>query len=403
MMRWKMAFRNLFRNRRRTALNVCMISGAVAAIVVFEGFALNLVLGLREMTIRTQTGHLQLATPLFWSKRARSPKQALVPQSKDLISRIARQPNVRYAVGKLSFYGLISRGEVSLSAKGISFDPKAEGAIADRYPFLTGKGFGSNDGFKVAIGSGLATKLGSKPGDRLTVLTQTYDGVVNALDLELVGVFQTAIAEFDDNTFLIPLLTAQRLLDTDRVEQVIVGLDRTENTDAVLHELENALGSSIELQPWYKLAKLYNQVAGFNRVQNRVVEFIILSLILLAILNTVGMSIFERTGEIGTMAALGETRKTIVQQFVTEGFLLGVLGSLAGVVAGIVAIWLINAAKIEVIMPGASTAFHVEIQLYAAAFCEASLLAMMAATFAAFVPAIRASRLNIADALRRNI
>jgi putative ABC transport system permease protein len=237
----------------------------------------------------------------------------------------------------------------------------------------------------------------------VTVLAQTYDGVVNAFDVEVVGVFQTGISEFDDNTLLIPIHLAQRLLDTNKVEQIVVGLDSTDNTFAVQTELQRRLGGTIEVKPWWEIARLYNQIVAFNGVQMHIVEGIILSLILLGILNTIGMSIFERTGEIGTIAALGETQRTIRTQFVLEGVILGVLGAFCGVALGALEIQVINAMNIQVVMPGASTSFPVRLLLYVAAFRDAAILAVLAAGLAALIPAMRASRMNIAEALRRNL
>jgi putative ABC transport system permease protein len=402
-MRFKIALRNTFRNKRRTAINVLMIAGGVSAIVVYQGFALNMIYSLRETTIKSQTGHLQIATPIYWNKSALSPKQALIPQAAQVISAVYRNKHVRYATGRISFYGLLSAGEQSLSMQGVTFDPSVEGSLVKHFRLIGGRGFTQPGAFEIVLGSGLATRARVKVRDRVTVLAQTYDGVVNALDVEVVGILQTGVSEFDENTLLIPLRLAQKLLDTNKVEQIVVGLDSTDNTAAVQAELQGRLGPGLVVRPWSAIARLYNQIVAFNGVQMHIVEGIILSLILLGILNTIGMSIFERTGEIGTIAALGETRRTIRLQFVLEGVILGALGALCGIALGAVEIQAINAMDIQVVMPGASTSFPVRLLLYFAAFRDAAILALMAAGIAALVPALRASRMNIAEALRRNL
>src|SRR5690606_16866896 len=124
------------------------------------------------------------------------------------------------------------------------------------------------------------------------------------------------------------------------------------------------LGKTMVVKPWYEIAKLYRQVEEFNRVQNLVLEVIILSLILLGILNTIGMSVFERTGEIGTIAALGENATAIVAQFVLEGAILGFLGSIAGVGCGALLTAFINWLEIQLVMPGASQPLTVNLGFY---------------------------------------
>ncbi len=402
-MRLKIAFRNVLRNKRRTLLNVFMIAGGVSALIVFNSFVLSVINGLRDVTIKTQTGHLQVATPGYWSKTARTPKDALLNDYTKIQKRIAKHPRVKSASGRLTFFGLISRGDQSTSAQGMSFDPQVDGSLGRSYQFVSGRGFKSSNAFELAIGSGLAANLGTKVGDRVTILANTYDGVVNALDMEVVGIFTTSVSSIDDRTFILPLKMAQKLLDTQRVEKIVVNLKDTEETDEVLAYLEKDLGRSMVVKPWYEIARLYTQVAEFNRVQNLVLEVIILSLILLGILNTIGMSVFERTGEIGTVAALGERGSTIVAQFVLEGAILGFLGSLAGVSGGAILTQVINAMEIHLVMPGASQPLVVNLGFYFRAFFDAALLSILAGTLAAIVPAIRASRMNIANALRHNI
>lgn len=402
-MRLKIALRNVFRNKRRTAINVLMIAGGVSAIITYEGFAQHLMVSLRRTTIKTQTGHIQIATPSYWNKTARTPKESLIPGANQLIHEVRRNRHVRYATGRIAFFGLISSGEQSLSMRGLTYDPAVEGDLKARYQMPAGRGFNNSKAFQVVLGAGLATRARVKVKDRVTVLAQTYEGVVNALDMEVVGTFATGMAEFDDNTLIIPLKQAQKLLDTEGVEQVVVGLDDDEKTDEVVADFQARLYQFGEARPWYRIAKLYNQVVAFNEVQIHLVEGIILTLILLGILNTIGMSIFERTGEIGTIAALGESRRTIRLQFVLEGTLLGALGSIAGAILGYSEILLVNSLKIPVTMPGASMPFPMELMLYGPAFRDAMILAVLTAGFAAFWPARRASRMNIADALRRNV
>lgn len=402
-MRAKLALRNLFRNQRRTGLSVAMIAGGVSAILIFEGFAFNVLKGIQDTTIRTQTSHLQIALNSYWDKTAPHPKDALLVGSKKLEQELRALPEVEYTSGRLTFFGLLSASETSQSAKGVSFDPSVEGNLSSGFKFISGTGLTDTHGFQVALGSGLAAKLSAKTGDSLTLLTHTYEGVVNAIDVEVSGIFRTAMAGFDDSTFLIPLGTAQGLMDTDRVELVVVGLKQTTDTDKALAEVSSRLSPNAAIKPWYALSRIYRQVTEFNKIQNRVMAFIILMLILLGILNTVGMSVFERTGEIGTIAALGEGARSILMQFLMEGFLLGVMGSLAGLLTGLLLMAWINWLEIALVIPGASELLTVRIDFYSQAFFDSCLIAVGASTAAAWIPSLRASKMNIAEALRRNV
>jgi putative ABC transport system permease protein len=403
---WSLALRNIFRNRRRTALNLGMIASGVTAILLFEGFTKNLVVSLRESTIRTQTAHLQIANTKFWESEVKKPKEGLLGDYPALLEKVKATPGVTYATGKLSFFGLVSTKDQSVSAKGVSFDAALEKDRAEAFNFTEGKPLSPDSPFQVALGRGLAKRLGVRTGDSLTVIANTYDGVINAIDVEICGLFQTGVAEFDDLTFLVPLSSAQLLLDTLDVEQILVGLQSTELTEPALASLKGALSAShpdIQVKGWREVAKLYNQISGFLRVQNLLIAFIIGVLTLFAISNTIGMSVFERTGEIGTIRALGETQGSVVRQFLREGVVLGALGSAIGLALGVTVSAALNALGIEIIMPGASAVIKIHIDLFFTAFVGASLLSLVAATAAAFVTAWRAARLEISDALRRNV
>lgn len=401
-MRLTLAIRNTFRNRRRTALNVFMIAGGVASMLLFDGFAHHLLGSLRETTILTQTGHIQVARHDYWNKTGR-PKNKLISDIDGWRSALD-DPRVESVSGRIDFFALLGDSDRSLSVRAAAFDPAREKARNDAFTFVEGESLSSERPYGVALGRGLAQRMNAKVGSPLTVLGHTYDGVINAIDVDVVGVFQTGIADFDDHTFLIPLRGAQTLLDTKGAEVMVLGLIGTQETGPVLNRFQSDWAAKgLEGRGWSTLARLYNQVAAFHSVQNRIIKLIILTLTLFAILNTVGMSIFERTGEIGTVRALGESRWGLVSQFVLEGMVLGMVGSVAGVVLGTLMTWVLNALQIEVVMPGASSTLVVQVRLTAGAFVGAFVVAMGASLTAATLPALRASKMGIASALRYNI
>lgn len=403
---WSLALRNIFRNRRRTALNLFMIASGVASILLFEGFTKDLVESLRETTIKTQTSHIQIANTKFWESEVKKPKEGLLKDYPALLKEIRSNPLVTSAAGRLSFYGLVSTKDQSVSARGITFDATLEKDRGEGFKFTEGHLLTMDNPFQMMIGKGLAKRLGVKTGDSITVIANTFEGVINAIDVEICGLFQTGIAEFDDLTFLIPLISAQLLLDTKNVEQILVSLADTAATDTVVRALRakfRAGSPDVKVKPWYQVSKLYNQISGFLRVQNLLIALLIAVLTLCAISNTIGMSVFERTGEIGTIRALGETQSSVVKQFLREGVLLGVLGSFIGLVAGVTIAAILNSLGIEIIMPGASSVLKVHVSLFVSAFLAGLGLSLFASTMAAFLSSWRASRLEISDALRRNV
>src|SRR3954470_9071665 len=118
-MRVRIAFRNVLRNKRRTSLNVFMIAGGVSALIVFNSFVLSVINGLKDVTIRTQTGHLQIATNQFWNKTGKTIKETLMADYGKVLKRISRNPRIKSASGRLTFFGILGNGDNSTSAQGV--------------------------------------------------------------------------------------------------------------------------------------------------------------------------------------------------------------------------------------------------------------------------------------------
>jgi putative ABC transport system permease protein len=159
----------------------------------------------------------------------------------------------------------------------------------------------------------------------------------------------------------------------------------------------------VQVKTWFQLATLYKQVAMFNKIQNLIIQLILMSLVMLSIANTVGMSILERTGEIGTIRALGEKRATVVFQFLMEGFFLGLCGAILGTCSAIFLAKIFNSMNVPIVFPGASAPIFIKIEILTGSIGKASLLAVLITMIAAIFPAHRASKMNIVQALRHNI
>ncbi|MCA0303981.1 MAG: FtsX-like permease family protein, partial [Proteobacteria bacterium] len=190
---------------------------------------------------------------------------------------------------------------------------------------------------------------------------------------------------------------------TDAVERVVVRLDDTTKTNAIRDQIQSLLPEHLVAKTWTELATFYQQVVDYYKVQNLMVEVVIMLLVLLSIANTVGMAISERTGEIGTVRALGDTRRDLVFQFMMEGLILGLMGGALGCLLGLTVTTTINSMQIMVQVPGASAPVAIEIAPLFTSFRDGILLTSAMAVVASVVPAVRASRMKIVEALKRNI
>jgi len=240
-------------------------------------------------------------------------------------------------------------------------------------------------------------------GDGLTVLAMTSDGALNGVDVQIVGIVNTGVPERDARYLRITLASTQRLLQSDRVTNLVVGLDNTDNTDRVAAELAprlQGLPQKMELKKWIDLATYYKQV---NTMFNGIFLFmgvIVFFMVLMSSVNTLLMSMFERTREIGTMLAMGTPRGWIVALFMLEATLLGVTGAIVGVVGGNLLGMLLNVSGLHMPPPpGYSSPIPFKVLHVPAQMITSSVLVIFSMAIASILPAIRASRLQIAEAL----
>jgi putative ABC transport system permease protein len=182
-------------------------------------------------------------------------------------------------------------------------------------------------------------------------------------------------------------------------------LDDTGATDAVTEIVRARLGPlGYEVKPWQELADFYQKTEALYRRQFGALQAIILVMLVLSVASTINMVIYERTGEFGTLLALGLRQRQIFKLVLLENTLMGLLGSLLGVILGIMLASAISAVGIAMPPPpGSSIGYTATIRLVPWALVAATATGILASVMAAVLPARRASRLQVVDALRHNI
>ncbi len=402
----KLALRNVFRNRRRTLITVAAMGFGAAAIIVFGGFVGSIYVGVRESTIRSQIGHLQLYRRGYSDKGSLAPFEYLIPDYPALRGELAALEHVRTVTARLGFSGLVSTGDTTTSFVGAGVEPEGEAALSTMAVMVQGADLAPGQARGVLLGVGLARAFGVRPGDDVTLLTTTVGGSINALAVKVRGLWESGEKAYDDRFLKIALPEAQRLLDLEHgeVQSIVLLLDHTDHTPLVRARIERLIrerGLDLEVRSWDELALRYHQVRElFGRIF-AVLTLIVSIMVVFGISNTMTMAIFERTREIGTVMALGTRRRGVVAMFVLEGLALGALGGLAGVALGVVLAKVVSAVGIQLPPPPGSTrGFVVQILVVPQVLAQAFRLSLATATLASLYPAWRASRLDVVEALR---
>ncbi len=326
----KFAIQNTLRNRRRSLVTVSIAALGTAAILLAGGFALSTYQALAQAAARS-SGHLILGTPAQFTQDEDMPLQHGLDNVAQLRTQLLADPAVRQVLPKIAFNGLISNGDKSTIMMATGVEPDSEFGV--KGPFLTMTAgqvlaSGSTDA-EVMLGAGLARSLKATPGSSLTLLTSTTEGAMNAMDVRVKGIFSTGVPDIDKRLVYTDIVTAQKLLVTQRVSSLGIFLDRMESTEPVQQRLA-AQFPQLTVQTWMDQAFFYKSVRDlYNRIFGAL-GFIIGVIVVFVVTNAMAMAIIERTREIGTLRAMGTLPGQLLRTLALEGMVLGGVGAVTG-------------------------------------------------------------------------
>ena len=386
-------------------MTLAVIALGVAALIVSAGLVAHLYRQLAEAVIHSQTGHLEIATPAFFSAGSRSPEKHRIEGAANLATQLSRVPGVSEVTARLAFTGLLSNARTQLPIIGEGIEADKAARLATSISILDGHRLGANDRHGALVGEGLANALGLHPGDPVTLLASTFEGAINTADLEVAGIFRSFSKDYDARAVKVPLDVAQDLLGTPDANVLVVLLADTGRT----LDVQSAMAADVEarglvVRNWQQLNDFYeNTVRLFDR-QFGVLRLIILFMVALGVSNAINMTIFERLGEFGTMRALGDRNAKVFRLVMIECVLLGTIGACLGVLVGVLVAGLVSITGIPMPPPpNSNIGFTARIDLSFFSCIEAFAIGWIATVLAGLIPAAQARRVPIIDALRRTV
>jgi putative ABC transport system permease protein len=403
-MNWlSVSLRNLFRQSTRTGISVGAIAFGVIAMLLAGGFMEWIFWAMRESTIQSRLGHIQVVRAGYQEHGLADPYAYLLPSQSPVLKRLEAVESVQVVAPRLTFSGLISFADHTISFVGEGVVSEREKVLSEHVRLTSGDRLGKQQGGEVFMGEGLASNLGVSVGDSVVLMVTPYGGGINAVEATVVGLFATSSKAYDDTALRVPLELAERLIRKEGAHRWVVLLKDTQLTDGAISEMAKLLQGrgDYELLPWHQLANFYTKTVRLFSRQMMVLWTLIGFIIVLTISNTLIRGMLERTGEIGTLMALGTKRREVLRMFVTEGVMLGLLGAAIGLALGVALAHLISWVGIPMPPPpGMNRGFTGEIRLTSSLVLQALVMAVVTASLASLYPAWRASRLQIVDALR---
>lgn len=333
---FKMAYRNLGRHRRRTFLSGLALAMGTALLMFIAAFFQGEMRSSMETTLRLNTGHIQVQDADYDPDKLSVAWEYLIENPEQSAAQIEALDAVEVATPRLMASGIVSAGDESVGVQimGVVPDSKANDPYRN---MVDGEFITVDDREGIVIGAPLAESLGLVVGDQLNLLVNTSEGDVDEQLFTIRGIFTTGTTAYDKGVVILPLAKAQAFSGaTNHASLIFILLKDREQADAVVSAIQ---GEGIKAQTWSEMNQLLVLVNDFSDAYLAIINLIILGVTATVIVNTLLMSVFERTREIGILSAIGMKGRQIIALFLAEASLL----ALGGITAGSLVGWAISA------------------------------------------------------------
>lgn len=402
----KMAWLNIWRNPRRTVILVCAVAAGLVGILFSMAFVNGWIRQLVSDAVGTYEGHVKVLARGYNDNPVI--ENSFEP-SERIRSALESDPRVRSFVARAAVQGLLSTPEHSLVVTIIGTDPEREGDVSTVFRMLReGRALSGGAEGEILLGRNLSEKIRKGPGKKVVLMSQQLGGEIGTAAFRAVGLFDVGSGSFNEANVYITLREAQRMLNLGgRVTEIAVLLHDIADSDAVAADLAARLGDeSLEVLTWRQRLPYVRETLEMMGDYTWIYYLIFYIAMAFGIVNTLMISIGERTHEIGVLMAVGMTRARLMAVIVLESFFIAVVAVAAGLAAGAALVGWFNARGIDL------SAFAEGMDLFGMAhvirpvLVAADVGSAVAGTFAiavlfSLLPAWRAARLVPVEALRK--
>ena len=329
---FKMAFRDLGRNKRRSFLSALAVTLGSTLLLFMAAVIRGEMSGAMQNSIRLQSGHLQIRAASYDESKDSLAWEDLIENPDQVITQLKTLPQFRAATPRLFASGILTLGDQSKGMKVIGIDPGAEPNQVFREGVIAGDFLTADDREGILIGKPLADKFALQVGDQVNLLVNTSDGDVDEQRFTIRGVYSTNTPAYDENTVFMPLAKAQAITRAENHSSLIfVMLQNQEQAEPVAAALAS---SNYQIKTWQQLNELTTQLEDFANAFMYMFYLIILGITATVVTNTLVMAVYERTREIGILSAIGMKGRRIMSQYLTEATLLATAGVIGGLIFG---------------------------------------------------------------------
>jgi ABC-type lipoprotein release transport system permease subunit len=304
----------------------------LALVIALHGYEMGAIEGAIENNIRVETGHVQVRAESYDEEEVSLKWEHLLQEPQAVAARAETLPDVRDAAPVLWASGILNTAEESVGLRVYGIDPQAGTMAPFREGLVDGTWLAPDDRSGILVSRRLAETMELAVGDGISLLVNTSDEQPDEAIFDIRGLYDSGIPGFDDVTVFLPLAKAQAFTRVgDRASAVVAVLEDQEDADAVAGALS---APGLETLTWRDLNEMMLTLTESAMGILYLFYGIVMAIVAVVVANTLLMSVFERTREMGILAALGMKGRQIMGMFLMESATLGLLGILLGVGLG---------------------------------------------------------------------
>ncbi|MGM0608492.1 MAG: ABC transporter permease [Candidatus Muiribacteriota bacterium] len=336
----KMAFRNIFRHKIRTALTVFMIFFGlfigIIGVAINNGMSKQAV----ESFIRTDIGTMMIFDKEYYQNREdNNPMDFELENEYKILEVIENHSEISAYSPRIKFRGSFTNGRYEIPVTFLGIKPLLEDDVFKRSnSIISGEYIRENDNNQILIGKNNARILELEVGDYITIIARDAKKGMNALDVEIKGIFETGNLKIDNNVIFTSKKLARDFTQKEFINEIVLMTSSFEekNIEKIISDLSSILNDNIRIIPWYEEIADFLAMMEVDAKGNYIFTFLILLMAGFGIANTLIMSVFERKKEIGILYAMGLSRKKMLGLFTIEGTMVGVIAAILACAAGAV-------------------------------------------------------------------
>jgi putative ABC transport system permease protein len=397
------ALRNLLGHIPRTLLTVGAIAVGLASLIFLWSFNDGLHRNMLDNFQQAIIGSLQIHHEGFFKK----PELSGYIRNPQRVVDALQQSEITNYSRRLESFGLAASDETTEGIMLIGLDPLTEGRVTELEKRIgIGRFLQPDDSYSLILGATTANNLKVKLGDNVIIVGYDRYGVMVAESFTLIGIITSGEMGLDRGMALTSLQTLQEMVDMpDQITTFAIRLPE-QQIEALTKELKVRLqGESLEIMPWYAMFPVMKEWVTLHNGFLYLFIGVVLFIVLAGELNTLLLSMLERTREFGILMAIGTTRQEVAALLIIEALMIGLLGTLAGLFLGFMIVLITGTTGIDLsILLGSTSRFYVDPLIYPQLnlehFAVTVVAILMASVAAGFYPAWRARLLQPAEAIR---